>query len=92
MATIFRGARAPVDAGSALTRTTASDIQESLPGSHVIYNVRVQGRITEREHREPRVLARRAPTIKGKLVGPLLAQEAALAAQTHLEWPRSGHA
>ena len=33
-------------------------------------------------------LARRAPSHdKGKLVGPLLAQEAGLPAQTHLEWP-----
>ena len=32
-------------------------------------------------------LARRAPTINGELIGPLLAQETALAAQMHLGWP-----
>ena len=58
-------------------RTTPSDIPASLPGSHGIYKAVLPSASTEN-------LARRAPTIKGKLAGPLLAKEAALAAQTHL--------
>ena len=48
----------------------------------------LEGRLPERDHRVPSEnLTRRAPRIIGELVGPLLAQEAALAARTHLEWP-----
>ena len=61
-----------------------ADIPASLPRPGQLQHL--EGRLTERESATTENLAR-TPTIKGKLVGPLLAQEAALAAQTHLGWP-----
>ena len=80
MAKLFRGARARVDDGAAPTRTTAADIPASGGSATTSRRPSTRARATEN-------LTRRAPRIIGELVGPLLAQEAALAARTHLEWP-----
>ena len=65
MAPIFRGARAPVDAGPASTRMTAADIPAASRAATASTNKAVYPSATTEN------LARRAPTINGELVGPL---------------------
>ena len=82
MAKLLRGARARVDDGAAPTRTTAADIPASGGSATTSRRPKAVYPSATTEN-----LTRRAPRIIGELVGPLLAQEAALAARTHLEWP-----